>query len=162
MDEERNSEASAEAAERETSQEKQETAGGDDVASEINRLVEAMAGAVSGAWNSNQRYQLEADLRGCLATLVDNLEEALNRFGRSEQGQELQDQAARVATRVRESALAAELRDGLVHGLRTAADEVQRFAGNFEEQEAEADSSQDIAVEADQEEPDKDQDNKAP
>ena len=153
MDEER----SAEAAEKETSEEKQETAGGDDVAHEVNRLVEAMAVAVSGAWNSSQRHQLEADLRGCLATLVDNLEDALNRFGRSEQGQELQDQAARVASRVRESALAAELRDGLVQGLRTAADEVQRFAGNFEEQEAEADSSQDIPVERDLDEPAKDQ-----
>ena len=153
MDEER----SAEAAERKTSEANQETAGGDDVAREVNRLVEAMAVAVSGAWNSSQRHRLEGDLRGCLATLVDNLEEALNRFGRSEQGQELQDQAAKVASRVRESALAAELKDGLAQGLRTAADEVQRFAGNFEEQEAEADSSEDIAVETDPDEPAKDQ-----
>ena len=158
MDEER----SAEAAEGETSEEKQETAGGDDVAREINRLVEAMAVAVSGAWNSSQRHRLEADLRGCLATLVDNLDEALNRFGRSEQGQELQDQAARVASRVRESALAAELKDGLAQGLRTAADEVQRFADNFEEQEAAADSSQDIAVETDLDEPAKDQEREEP
>lgn len=83
-----------------------------------------------------------------MGTLVDNLEEALNRFGRSEQGQELQDQAARVASRVRESALAAELKDGLAQGLRTAADEVQRFAGNFEETQSEAGSTQDIEVEA--------------
>ncbi len=158
MDEERNAETAAQ----ETSEEQQGTAGGDDVAREVNRLVEAMAGAVSGAWNSSQRHQLEADLRGCLATLVDNLEEALNRFGRSEQGQELQDQAAKVASRVRESALAAELKDGLVQGLRTAADEVQNFAANFEEREQEADSSQDIKIETDLDEPGRDREHEGP
>ena len=162
MDEERNGETAA----REASEGPQETAGGEDIAREVNRLVEAMAGAVSSAWNSSRRHQLEAELRDpriargrdraelrdCLGTLVDNLEEALNRFGRSEQGQELQDQATRVASRVRESALAAELKDGLVQGLRTAADEVQRFAGNFEESHSKAGSTQDIEVEADPDE----------
>lgn len=148
MDEERNGETAA----REASEGPQETAGGEDIAREVNRLVEAMAGAVSSAWNSSRRHQLEAELRDCLGTLVDNLEEALNRFGRSEQGQELQDQATRVASRVRESALAAELKDGLVQGLRTAADEVQRFAGNFEESHSKAGPTQDIEVEADPDE----------
>jgi len=153
MDEERNGETAA----RESSEGPQESAGGEDIAREVNRLVEAMAGAVTSAWNSSQRHQLEAELRGCLGTLVDNLEEALNRFGRSEQGQELQDQATRVASRVRESALAAELKDGLVQGLSTAADEVQRFAGNFEESKSGAGSSQDIEVEADPDESREDQ-----
>lgn len=153
MDEERNGETAA----REAGEGPQETAGGEDIAREVNRLVEAMAGAVSSAWNSSRRHQLEAELRGCLGTLVDNLEEALNRFGRSEQGQELQDQATRVASRVRESALAAELKDGLAQGLRTAADEVQRFAGNFEAPNDEAGSPQDIEVEADPDESVEDQ-----
>jgi len=153
MDEERNGETAA----RESSEGPQESAGGEDIAREVSRLVEAMAGAVTSAWNSSQRHQLEAELRGCLGTLVDNLEEALNRFGRSEQGQELQDQATRVASRVRESALAAELKDGLVQGLSTAADEVQRFAGNFEESKSGAGSSQDIEVEADLDESREDQ-----
>ncbi|MCY3903633.1 MAG: hypothetical protein OXF76_10765 [Caldilineaceae bacterium] len=148
MDEERNGETAA----REASEGPQEAVGGEDIAREVNRLVEAMAGAVSSAWNSSRWHQLEAELRDCLGTLVDNLEEALNRFGRSEQGQELQDQATRVASRVRESALAAEVKDGLVQGLRTAADEVQRFAANFEESQSKAGPTQDIEVEVDPDE----------
>jgi hypothetical protein len=122
---------------------------GDDVVQEVNRLVEAMARAARNAWSSDQRHQLEADLRGCLGTLVENLEEALARFSRTEQGQELHEQATRVANRVRESALAAELKDGLTKGLKTATTEVQKFSDSLEERQSDTDSAQDIPVETD-------------
>ena len=144
MNEERKEDAPAQ----NTSDELPPTDAGDDVAQEVNRLVEAMARAARNAWSSDQRHQLEADLRGCLGTLVENLEEALARFSRTEQGQELHEQATRVANRVRESALAAELKDGLTKGLKTAANQVQKFADGLEEQQAAPDSPQDIPVES--------------
>ena len=94
-------------------------------------------------------------MRNCLGTLVDNLEDALTRFGRSEQGQDLHEQANRVANRVRESALASELKDGLTKGLKTAATEVQKFADGLEEQQEDSDSAQDIPVESDSDGPDR-------
>ena len=122
---------------------------GDAVSAEVNRLIEAMVKAARNAWSSDQRHQLEADLRACLGTLVENLEGALTRFSGSEQGQELQEQASRVANRVRESALAAELKDGLTKGLKTATTEVQKFADSLEERQSDTDSAQDIPVETD-------------
>ncbi len=120
----------------------------DDITEEIQRLVEAMARAARNVWSSEQRIQLEEDLRRGLGSLVGNLEEALDRFSRSEQGQEFQEQASKVADRVRESALAAELKDGLTGGLKTAANEVQKFADSLEEQQEGSDSVQDISVES--------------
>ncbi len=121
---------------------------GDEVAQEINRLANAMAQAARTLWSSEQRHQLETDLRRSLGSLVENVEEVLTRFNQSEQGQDLQEQAAKVADRVRSSGLAAELKEGLTKGLKTAATEVQKFADSLEERPAETDA-QDIPVESD-------------
>jgi len=126
----------------------------DELAVEIQQLVEAMARAARNVWSSDERRQLENDLRRGLGSLLGSLEEALDRFGRSEQGQDLQEQATRVANRVRESELAAELKEGLTVGLRSAADEVRKFADSFEEQETQSPPSQDIPVESDKGESD--------
>ena len=144
MDEEHKNEAPAQ----DTSDKSPSTDAEDDVVQEVNRLVEAMARAARNAWSSDQRHQLEADLRGCLGTLIENLEVALARFSRTEQGQELHEKATRVANQVRESPLAAELKDGLTKGLKTAATEVQKFADGLEEQQAASDTLQDIPVES--------------
>ncbi len=124
----------------------------DDLADEIHRLVEAMARAARNVWTSEQRLQLENDLRRGLGSIVGSLEEALERFSRSEQGQDLQEQATKVANRVRESELATELKDGLTVGLRSAADEVRKFADSFEEEQAQPGPPQDIPVESENEE----------
>lgn len=124
----------------------------DDLGDEIHRLVEAMARAARNVWTSEQRLQLENDLRRGLGSLVGSLEEALDRFSSSEQGQDLQEQATKVANRVRESELATELKEGLTVGLRSAADEVRKFADSFEEQQPHPGPSQDIPVESDDEE----------
>lgn len=123
----------------------------DDLTEEIHKLVEAMTRAARNVWSSEQRLQLEEDLRRGLGSLVGNLEDALDRFSRSEQGQEFQEQANRVADRVRESELASELKEGLTVGLRSAADEVRKFADGFEEQQEkqeQAGAAQDIPVES--------------
>jgi hypothetical protein len=124
----------------------------DDVAQEISRLVEAMARAARSVWSSEQRHQLETDLRRCLGSLVGNVEDALSRFSQSEQGKELHEHASKVADRVSKSALAAELKDGLAQGIKTAATEVQKFADGLEKQEAETAAPQDIPVEPESEE----------
>lgn len=124
----------------------------DDLTEEIHKLVEAMARAARNVWSSEQRLQLEEHLRRGLGSLVGSLEEALERFSRSQQGQEIQEQATRVANRVRESELAAELKEGLTVGLRSAADEVRKFADSFEEPQEQSGAAQDIPVESDNEE----------
>ena len=137
-------------------QDREEEAGSfrasDDVTEEIQQLVEAMARAARNVWSSEQRIQLEDDLRRALGSLVGSLDEALDRFNRSEQGQEFQEQASRVANRVRESALAAEMKDGLTVGLKAAANEVRKFADSLEEQQERSGSAQDIPVETEDDE----------
>ena len=148
MEEERK----AESGEHKGGEEAESFSSSDDLTDEIHKLVEAMARAARNVWSSEQRLQLEEDLRHGLGSLVGSLEEALERFSRSEQGQEIQEQATRVADRVRESELAAELKEGLTVGLRSAADEVRKFADSFEEQQEQSGAAQDIPVESDNEE----------
>ena len=124
----------------------------DDIAEEIQRLVEAMARAARNVWSSEQRLQLEDDLRRGLGSLVGSLEEALDRFRRSEQGQEFQEKASKAADRFRESALTPEMKDGLTVGLKAAANEFRKFADSLEEQQEGSDSVQDIPVEGEDDE----------
>lgn len=143
MEEERSEQQSEHTGQAENGQSRQN----DDIAREIHRLVDAMARAARTAWSSEQRLQLEDDLRRGLGTLVSSVEEALEKFNRSEQGQEFQEKAAKVAHRVRESAIAAELKEGLATGLRTASEEVQKFADSFEEEKDQSPASQEIPIE---------------
>ena len=106
----------------------------------------ATSGAVSSV--SNWRTTCAAHW----VSLVGSMDEALDRFNRSEQGQEFQEQASRVANRVRESALAAEMKDGLTVGLKAAANEVRKFADSLEEQQERSGSAQDIPVETEDDE----------
>ena len=124
----------------------------DDIAEEIQRLVEAMARAARNVWSSEQRLQLEDDLRRGLGSLVGSLEEALDRFRRSEQGQEFQEKASKAADRFRESALTPEMKDGLTVGLKAAANEFRKFADSLEEEQEGSDSVQDIPVEGEDDE----------
>jgi len=132
--------------------EAESSSGNDDLTEEIHRLVEAMARAARNAWSSEQRLQLEEDLRRGLGSLVGSLEDVLERFSRSEQGQEFQEQANRVANRVRESGLASELKEGLTGGGRSASDEVRKFARRLEGQKEQAGSPEDIPVDSDNDE----------
>ena len=138
-----------ESKEQKAGEEAESSGGSDDLTEEINKLVEAMARAARNVWSSEQRLHLEDDLRRGLGSLVGSLEEALERFRQSEQGQEFQEQATRVAKGVRESELAAEVKEGLTVGLRSAASEVRKFADSFEEQQTQTDAAQDITVESD-------------
>jgi hypothetical protein len=123
------------------------TSGQDDIGEELNRLAESFGQAVQAAWNSEQRHQLESDLNRGLRSLVDNVETILKQFHESEQGQELKEQAGKVAEKVRTSSVTAELKEGLTKGLQTVATEMQEFAQDLEKKNTGGDAAQDIPVE---------------
>lgn len=108
----------------------------EELSAEINRLAEAFSRAVRAAWQSDQRKQLETDLNRGLRSLVDNVEETLVKFNRSEQGQELREQAERVVVKVRSSKVTEDLRQGLTKGLSVVAAELQELAERMEKDEA--------------------------
>jgi ElaB/YqjD/DUF883 family membrane-anchored ribosome-binding protein len=106
-----------------------------ELAQELNRLADAFARAAQAAWNSEQRKHLQTNLNQGLTTLVARVEEVLTDFSKSEQGQEVREQAGRVVERVRTSKVAADLQQGLTAGLRTVAEEMQEFAERMEKRE---------------------------
>ncbi|MEZ4634199.1 MAG: hypothetical protein R2873_12680 [Caldilineaceae bacterium] len=126
----------------------------EELGAEITRLAEAFTQAVRAAWNSDQRKQIETDLNRGLRSLVDTVEERLVDFNRSEQGQELREQAERVVEKVRTSKVTEDVRDGLTKGLGAIAAELQEFAERMEQHRAEedkpaGDDAQDIPVKKD-------------
>lgn len=127
----------------------------EELTAEIARLAEAFTNAVRAAWNSDQRRQLEHDLSRGLRGLVENVEGRLVEFNRSEQGQELREQAGRVVEKVRTSKVTEDVRDGLTKGLSAVAAELQEFAERMEQRRAEegktaASDAQDIPVQKDE------------
>ncbi len=133
-----------------------ESKAAEELTAEIARLAEAFTNAVRAAWGSEQRKQLEADLNRGLRTLVDNVEETLVKFNRSEQGQELREQAGRVVEKVRTSKVTDDVRDGLTKGLGAVAVELQEFADRMEKRRGEENAgkeadAQDIPVQKDDE-----------
>jgi hypothetical protein len=131
-----------------------EQADANELAQELNRLAEAFTRAAQAAWNSEQRKHLQTNLNQGLTSLVGRVEEVLTEFSKSEQGQEVREQAGRVVERVRTSKVAADLQQGLTAGLRTVAEEMQEFAERMEKREGSqsqtdsptADEAQDIPV----------------
>ena len=127
----------------------------EELTAEISRRAEAFTTAGRAAWNSDQRRQLEHDLSRGLRGLVDNVEGRLVEFNRSEQGQELREQAGRVVEKVRTSKVTEDVRDGLTKGLSAVAAELQEFAERMEQRRAEegktaASDAQDIPVQKDE------------
>jgi hypothetical protein len=102
-----------------------------DLLAELNRLGNNFVDVVKVAWNSEQRKQIEEDLRVGLSSLATNLEDGFKQVSKSQQAQELlnkaEDVAGSVAEKVRKSELAQELGAGLLKGLRTLSEQLDKL-----------------------------------
>ncbi len=115
---------------------------------EIQRVVESLTRAARAAWNSEQRRQLEVQIRQGLRSLVDELEEAFQKVQESEEGQELREKAEQIVARIRSSKVTAEIQEGLLKGLHALAEELQELADRLEAQAQESTSSEDPGPDA--------------
>ncbi len=110
---------------------------------EIHRVVESLTRAARATWNSEQRRQLEVQIRQGLRSLVQELEEAFQKVQESEEGQELREKAEQIVARIRSSKVTAEVQAGLLKGLHALAEELQELADRLESQAQESTSSED-------------------
>jgi hypothetical protein len=111
-----------------------------DLLAEIARLSNSFIEVVKVAWNSEQRKQLESDLKSGLNSLVNNLETGFKEVSKSEQTKEMinkaEDVVGSVAEKVRQNKVAQEIGAGLVQGLRALSEQIDQLASELQSKNA--------------------------
>ncbi len=102
---------------------------------ELARLGHRFTEVVQVAWNSEQRKQIEEDLRTGLISVANRLDDTLKKVGDSPQTKEFLDKAEDVAESVSEkvqtSKLGNDLATSLAKGLHALSDELEKLASDM-------------------------------
>jgi hypothetical protein len=145
----------------ETSDHSREQAGGQELLNELNRLGNRLVELVDIAWNSDQRRQIEEDIKKGVYTVATALEDGVRQLSDTKPSREVIDAAEGVADTVSEklrgSKAAGELASALAAGLHTLNDRMERLVRELEskrsasvsppgEQPATPDRPQDIPI----------------
>lgn len=123
----------------------------DELLSEFSRLGQAIADAVKAAWASDERKKLEEDLNRGLASVVDSIEEAVDKLGKNEQTKQVlgraEEMAESVGKKVRESEVTADVAEGLRAGLTTLTEQLHKLTKDLGKSEtAKSSTAEDIPV----------------
>ena len=106
---------------------------GKELIDELTRLGQKFVEVVEVAWNSEQRKQIEDDLRTGLVSVANTLEDGFKRVGSSKEAKEAVNAAEDVADKVRSSKMAAELSDALAEGLRALSEQMDNLSKEMQE-----------------------------
>ncbi len=137
---------------------------GEELVEELGRLSRKFVEAVEVAWNSDQRKEIEQDLRAGLKKLADSLETGLHDLGEQEKTKQFvgkaEDVAESVSEKIRSSEKTHELAAALTVGLAAVSDRLEKLINEMQTREApkppagtpvdnqpaSAESSQDIPI----------------
>lgn len=100
----------------------------DELAEAANRL----ASLGKSWWNSEQRKQLEENLRTGAETIVSTLESSFQRVASSQEAKELQAKAGEVGEKVASSKVVNELLEVLTKGLHALSEQLEKAAQELE------------------------------
>jgi hypothetical protein len=90
---------------------------GRSITEELGKLGKQMADAIKAAWESEDRRKLQTEILDGLQKFGDEVTVALDKAGKSETAQDLRVKAEKVAVDVRASAVAEDVRKGIISGL---------------------------------------------
>ncbi len=102
-----------------------------DLGAEIAELGRKLSKAVNAAWTSEERRKLQREIEAGLVRLRDELNAAAKNVRESETGQKVEAEVSRVREDVETRKVVDEVRKGLVIGLRSAGDALDRLADSF-------------------------------
>lgn len=111
----------------------------DELFGELSHLAGQFVEVVRVAWNSDERRQLEADLKSGLSGVATGLEEGFRKVSENEQTQDVLDKAENVAEsvgdKIRDSKAANDLASSLLAGLRTLGEQLEHWAADINQAE---------------------------
>jgi uncharacterized phage infection (PIP) family protein YhgE len=113
-----------------------QAAPGQELLNELTVLADKFAGVVRVAWNSDQRKQIETDVKTGLNSLATSLEDGFKQVSTSPEAKDLQAKATEVGDKVTSSKLMADLTDALKTGLRSISDSLDKFSQEMQEKGA--------------------------
>lgn len=105
---------------------------GQELLAELTQLADKFATVVRSAWNSEQRKQVEADVRSGLSTMAVSIEDGLKQITSSNEAKDLQTKATEVGEKVTSTRFFAELTGALTTGLRALSDQLDKVSQNLQ------------------------------
>lgn len=127
----------------------------DEFLRELTGIGKSFVEVVEAAWNSEERKNIEGELKEGLANVAANLESGYQRVSDSDKAQDLlnraEDAATNLGEQVRSSEAVMDLADGLIDGLRSLGTHLEQMARDIQKgatSKPEGDSeAQDIPIE---------------
>lgn len=109
---------------------------GQELLDELTQLADKFATVVKSAWNSEQRKQVEHDVRSGLTTMAASLEDGFRQVATSNEAKDLQTKATEVGEKVTSSKFFADLSSALTTGLRGLSDQLDKVASDLQTKNA--------------------------
>jgi hypothetical protein len=114
---------------------------GRSITEELSKLGKQMADAIKAAWESDDRKKLQAEILDGLQKFGDEVTEALDKAGQSETAKDLRVKAEKVATDVRATGVAEDVRKGIIGGLDVINQELGKLVEKLEPKISPADEA---------------------
>jgi hypothetical protein len=114
---------------------------GRSITEELSKLGKQMAEAIKTAWESDDRKKLQAEILDGLQKFGDEVTDALDKAGKTETAQDLRVKAEKVATDVRASNVAEDVRKGIISGLDVLNQELGKLVEKLEPKAQSADEA---------------------
>jgi hypothetical protein len=112
---------------------------GRSITEELGKLGKQMADAIKAAWESEDRRKLQAEILDGLQKFGDEVTVALDKAGQSDTAKDLRVKAEKVVVDVRASAVADDVRKGIISGLDVLNAEMSKLVEKLEPKPAPAD-----------------------
>jgi hypothetical protein len=105
---------------------------GQELLDELTQLADKFAAVVRTAWNSEQKKQVENDVRVGLSTLATSIEEGFKQVSTSTEAKDLQVKATEVSEKVTSTKFFADLTGALTSGIRTLGDTLDKVSKDLQ------------------------------
>ena len=109
---------------------------GQELLDELTQLADKFATVVRTAWNSEQRKQIETDVKSGLSTMATSIEEGFKQVASSTEAKDLQTKATEVGEKVSSSKFFADLTGALTVGLRGLSDQLDKVSKDLQAKSA--------------------------
>jgi hypothetical protein len=106
------------------------------LADEFAALGKKFAEAMETAWNSDERYRVEREVREGLRKFADEIDGAVKKVRESDVTSRVEESVQRVATDLKSGDASKNVRGGLVTALRSMSEALDKMAQGAEEKEA--------------------------
>lgn len=109
---------------------------GQELLDELTELADKFAAVVRTAWNSEQRKQIETDVRSGLSTMATSIEDGFKQVATSPEAKDLQTKAGEVGEKMTSSKFFADLSSALTVGLRSLSDQLDKVSADMQAKNA--------------------------